>query len=55
MTAATCVSLETGSVPFHAGEQLLPLSARMKAMSNAFAPVADMTVPRSGASESSTL
>ena len=54
MTAATCVSPDTGSVPFHAGAQPPP-SARMKAMSNAFWPVADMTVPRSGAAESSTL
>ena len=48
------VSEETGSVPSQAGAQELPL-ARMKAMSNAFWPVADMTDPRSGAAESSTL
>ena len=54
MTAATWVSAETGAVPSQAGAQELPL-ARMKAMSNAFCPVADITWPRSGASESSVL
>ena len=47
MTAATCVSPDTGSVPFQAGVQP-PLPARMNAMSNALAPVAAMTGPRSG-------
>jgi len=52
MAAATCVSPDTGSVPFHAAVQ--PPSARMKDMSNAFCPVADMTALRSGPAESST-
>ena len=54
MTLPTWVSEDTGSVPSQEGEQEPPL-ARMKAMSNAFWPVADMTDPRSGPLESSVL
>ena len=54
MTLATSVSEETGSVPSQAAAHELPL-ARMKAMSNAFCPVAAMTEPRSGPFESSVL
>ena len=54
MTLATWVSEETGSVPSQAGAHELP-SARMNAISNAFCPVAAITVPRSGALESSVL
>jgi hypothetical protein len=51
MTAATCVSLETGSVPSQ--EAVQPPSARMKDSRKAFSPVAAITWPRSGAAESS--
>ena len=45
ISPATWVSEETGSDPSQDGVQ--PPPARMKAISNAFVPVADMTWPKS--------